>query len=229
MQIDIQAIYCGHNKVFSTAKGKPFNSSYQKQPLETDHYEIDKNGFKLDHQSDKENHGGVDKAICVYSLKDYTFLEEKYNISLPKCAFGENLSILKLNDEEICLGDQFQYGEMLVEVSQPRQPCWKIGSVTGIKKLTALLVKEYRSGFYLRVLKGGSITARDKLILLNRTYPDYSIAFINKLSFNAKKYQEEIKALLNCEIMAEAYRDSLKKRYKEKEVGLQEWQEEGYK
>jgi MOSC domain-containing protein YiiM len=228
MQIEIKQIYCGQSHLFTTQKGKEFNSSYQKQALNKEQYEINVNGFLLDTQSDKENHGGSDKAICVYSLEDYAFLEEKYDIQLPNCAFGENLSIINLNDKDICLGDQFQYGETILEVSQPRQPCWKISSVTGIKKLTALIVKEYRSGFYLRVLKGGRVTPDDKLILLSRTYPDYTIAFINKISFNAKNHQEEIKEVLKCEKLAEAYRDALQKRYKEQEEGLQEWQEDDY-
>lgn len=221
MQIEIDSIYCGESKVFNTAKGKKFDSSYQKKALQHPSYNINEMGFILDTQSDTENHGGVDKAICVYSLEDYAFLENKYDISLPDCAFGENLSIRGINDSDVCLGDQFAYGEAIVEVSQPRQPCWKISSVTGIKKLTAMVVKEYRSGFYLRVLKGGKVTLNDKLILLNRSYPEYTIAYINKIAFNAKNHQEEIKEVLNCEVMAEAYRDSLQKRYKEKEQGLQ--------
>lgn len=228
MQIEIQEIYCGQNKVFTTRKGKEFDSSYQKSALKNKVYEIDKNGFKLDNQSDKENHGGVDKAICAYAFEDYAFLEKKYDISLPSCAFGENLSISGVNDTDICLGDQFQYGEAILEVSQPRQPCWKISSVTGIKKLTALLVKEHKSGFYLRVLKGGKVTPKDKLILQSRTYPNYTIAFINTIAFDAKNHQEEIKEVLKCKVLAEAYQDSLQKRYKGKEEGLQEWQEDDY-
>lgn len=228
MQIEVKQIYCGKTDVFTTPKGKEFASSYQKQPLNKEQYEINENGFLLDTQSDRENHGGRDKAICVYALDDYALLENKYDISLPSCAFGENLSIINANDTQVCIGDQFQYGETIVEVSQPRQPCWKISSVTGIKKLTALVVKEYKTGFYLRVLKGGVITPKDKLELISRDYPKYTISFINQIAFDAKSHQQEIKEVLACEKLAEAYRDALQKRYKEKEEGLQEWQKDGY-
>ncbi|CAA6802345.1 MAG: MOSC domain-containing protein [uncultured Sulfurovum sp.] len=228
MKIDVKQIYCGQDESLKNAKGKTYHSSYKKVALNKPAYEINENGFKLDNQSDKESHGGIDKAICVYPLKSYRYLEEKYDITLPTCTFGENLSILGVDDSDICLGDKFAYGETIVEVSQPRQPCWKISSIVGIKKLTAMVVKEYKSGFYLRVLQTGKIRPQDKLELISRDYPKLSIEFINQVAFNAKENQENIKEVLECNKLAEAYQVSLQKRYKEKEVGLQEWQEDDY-
>lgn len=228
MKIDIKQIYCGKEAKINDGKRKTYHSSYQKVALGLDAYEIDENGFKLDTQSDRENHGGVDKAICVYALKNYEYLEKTYDISLRACAFGENLSILGVDDSDICLGDKFAYGETIVEVSQPRQPCWKISSIVGIKKLTALVVKEHKSGFYLRVLKSGKVKPTDKLELISREYPQFSIAFINQIAFNAKTNQENIKEVLACKQLAKAYRFSLERRYKEKEEGLQDWQGDDY-
>lgn len=103
----------------------------------------------MDTQSDKIHHGGIDKAVCVYSQKYYPYFREKYDLKLPKCAFGENFTIEDLDDSEVCLGDKFQCGEVIFEVSQPRQPCWKISSVSGIKSLTALIVKNIKQDFIL--------------------------------------------------------------------------------
>ncbi|CAA6803373.1 MAG: Uncharacterized protein conserved in bacteria [uncultured Sulfurovum sp.] len=228
MKIDVKQIYCGQEESLKNARGKTYHSSYKKVALNKLAYEINENGFRLDHQSDKESHGGIDKAICVYPLKNYTYLEEKYDITLPACAFGENLSIRDVDDSDICLGDKFTYGETIVEVSQPRQPCWKISSIVGIKKLTAMVVKEHKSGFYLRVLEAGKITPSDKMELISRDYPKFTIEFINQIAFNAKENQKNIKEVLECEKLAEAYRISLEKRYQQKEVGLQAWQEDDY-
>ncbi|CAA6812969.1 MAG: MOSC domain-containing protein [uncultured Sulfurovum sp.] len=228
MQIEVKNIYCGKEQTINDGKREAYHSSYQKTPQNLTTYEVDENGFLLDHQSDKESHGGVDKAICVFSLDDYSYLENKFDISLPACAFGENLNILGADDSDICLGDQFAYGELIVEVSQPRQPCWKISSIIGIKKLTAMIVKENKTGFYLRVLQGGNVSPNDKLELLSRDYPKFSIEFINQISFNAKSNQENIKEVLGCDKLSEGYRVSLQHRYKEKEVGLQEWQYDEY-
>ena len=228
MKIAIKHIYCGQSKKINDGKREEYSSSYQKKALNKTSYEINKNGFKDDTQSDKESHGGIDKAICVYSLDDYRYFEEKNEITLPACAFGENLSIVGVNDSNICIGDKFTCGEVIFEVSQPRQPCWKISSIVGIKKLTALIVKEYKTGFYFRVLQSGQIKPSDELELLARPYPKLSIKHINQIYFNAKEHQEEIAEALKCDKISKAYREDLTKRYKDEEIGLQEWQRDAY-
>jgi len=224
MQIIVKDIFCGKEQKIDSTKKKEFNSSYQKKLLNNDSYSITNTGFILDKQSDKENHGGIDKAICAYSFDYYKYLEDTYDISLPLCAFGENLSLLGVNDSEICLGDRFQYGEVTLEVSQPRQPCWKISTIVGIKNLTSIVVKEFKTGFYFRVIKSGAITPADTLSLISREYPNFTIEYINKIAFNAKDNQENIREVMECPRLANAYRVSLHKRYKNKEYGLQDWQ-----
>jgi MOSC domain-containing protein YiiM len=228
MKIEIKHIYCGESQKINDGKREEYASSYQKKDLNKDSYALDKNGFKDDTQSAVESHGGVDKAVCVYSLERYKYLEEKYNIELPNCAFGENFSIVGADDGDVCLGDKLTCGEVIFEVSQPRQPCWKISSIIGIKKLTAMIVKEYKTGFYLRVLQSGTIKPTDKMELLSCKYPKFTIEFINKIAFNAKDNQEALKELLGCNELARDYHDSLAKRYKDKDVGLQEWQRDEY-
>ncbi len=228
MKIEIKHIYCGKEEKISDGKREEYLSSYLKKSLNHESYVINKEGFELDTQSDKESHGGVDKAVCVYSLDDYAYLEKKYDIKLPDCAFGENLSIVDADDSQVCLGDQFSCGEVVFEVSQPRQPCWKISSIIGIKKLTAMIVKEYKTGFYLRVLQSGNITPNDKLELTSRKYPKFTIEFINKIAYNAKDNQEALKELLGCSELSRDYHESLSTRYKDKEVGLQDWQRDDY-
>jgi len=98
----------------------------------------------------------------------------------------------------------------------------------GIKKLTAMLVKEHRSGFYFRVLQSGSIKPSDQLELISRDYPKFTIEFVNQVSFKAKNNQSNIKELLGCEKLSKAYKISLEQRYKEKEEGLQAWQLDEY-
>ena len=224
MNIFVKDLFCGKDKKITNSKRKEFNSSYQKKLLNNSSYAISHTGFILDEQSDKENHGGEDKAICAYSFDYYQYLENTYNISLPMCAFGENLSLQGVSDGEICLGDRFAYGEVTLEVSQPRQPCWKISTIVGIKNLTSIVVKEFKTGFYFRVIKSGEVTPKDTLELLSRDYPKFTIEYINKIAYNAKDNQENIKEVLKCPKLADAYRVSITKRYKDKQSGLQDWQ-----
>lgn len=227
MVIKIKYIFCGQKQDMDNGK-KQYQSSYKKVDLKKQNYYIDELGFKDDTQSDKEHHGGIDKAVCVYSLEAYEFFKKKYNFDLEICSFGENLSIEEFSDADICLGDVFRCGEVLFEVSQPRQPCWKISSIVGIKSLTSLVVKDFKTGFYLRVIEKGFIKKGDSLILEQRKHAKLTIEFINKCAFNAKDNQENIKEILESKSLALAYRTSLLKRYKNKESGLQEWQKDNY-
>ncbi len=226
--ISIENIFCASKeKDFCTLKGKEYKSSYIKKTIGSTYIEY--LGSKDDTQSDKNHHGGIDKAICVYSKEYYDFFKQKHNITLPLCAFGENLSILGANDNDICIGDRFKCGEVIFEVSQPRQPCWKISSVLNIKNLTSLVVKEFKTGFYFRVIKEGLITKDDKIEVISREYPLLTIEFINKCAFDAKNNQKNIKQILQSTRLANAYRVSLQRRLKNKEVGIQDWQEDNYK
>jgi MOSC domain-containing protein YiiM len=224
----IKNIYCGKKQIINDGKRREYQSSYKKLALNKPEYFVDKNGFIDDTQSDKENHGGIDKAICAYSQKYYDFFKSEHSLNLPNCAFGENLTILDLDDSEICLGDKFEYGETILEVSQPRQPCWKISSIIGIKNLTGLVTKEQKTGFYFRVLKEGKVFENSQLKLISRDFPKLTIEYINQCAFNAKNNQENIKEILECEKLAEDYRISLERRYKNREAGLQDWQKDDY-
>jgi len=147
----IKHIYSGKVEDINDRKRKLYPSAYRKQPMPP-HKRLFVNsmGFIDDMQGDTINHGGADKAVCVYSQKYYDFFKNIHHLDLPECAFGENLTILDLDDSDVCIGDQFKCGEVIFEVSQPRQPCWKISSIIGIKNLTSLVVKEHKTGFYLR-------------------------------------------------------------------------------
>jgi len=224
----VKSIYCGESQRIDDGKRAPYNSSYKKSTLKKNEFYINELGFVDDKQSDNENHGGVDKAVCIYTQKYYEYFKKHYNIDLPECAFGENITILDLDDTQVCIGDKFRFGKVLLEVSQPRQPCWKISSIMQIKNLTSLLVKDSKTGFYVRVLEEGSVTKADTLELISREYPQYTIEFVNKCSFDAKNNQENIIALLECPKLSDAFKESLQKRLRNKEQGLQEWQKDNY-
>lgn len=225
----IKQIYCGKVEMIDDGKRETYPSAYSKEKVAPHKMLfITKTGFTDDQQADRENHGGEDKAVCVYSQKYYDFFKQMHDLGLPECAFGENLTILDLDDSEVCIGDRFQCGEVIFEVSQPRQPCWKISSIIGVKRLTALVVKEHKTGFYLRVIQEGRISADDTLELISREYPKFTIEFVNQCAFNAKENQENIKEILACDKLAKAYHESLSKRYKFKEQGIQKWQQDEY-
>ncbi|QKJ24403.1 MOSC domain-containing protein [Poseidonibacter lekithochrous] len=224
MTYKIKEIYTGLEEQLQK-KNKTYKTSYKKQPINGSQY-VNFQGLEEDNQSDKEVHGGVQRALCVFTQGSYDFFKEKHNINLPTCALGENITLLDCDDKDICLGDRFSCGEAVFEVSQPRQPCWIISSILGIKKLTALIVKEGRSGFYLRVIKEGKICKEDEFKLQIRKHENLNIEYINKCYYNAKENQEQIKEILEVPELSPFYRDDLLKRYKNKEFGLESFQKD---
>lgn len=129
-------------------------SAIAKQSCETA-IQVSAQGLLGDEQADQVNHGGADKALLVIPESNYALhgvVDQRFGF------LGENLTITGLDETEVRVGDQLQMGSVLLEVSQPRSPCWKLGQING----SQLFVKHYslsgRVGFYCRVLKPGEIS-----------------------------------------------------------------------
>jgi MOSC domain-containing protein YiiM len=122
-----------------------------------------------DGQADLENHGGVDKAVYAYSHDHLPawMAEIGYGDAID-APFGENLSVAGVDERGVCIGDRWQWGEAVLEVAQPRWPCFKLGLHAGHRDLPALLIERERSGWYSRVIVPGEAPVRGELTLLHR-------------------------------------------------------------
>lgn len=138
-----------------------------------------------DGQADLQNHGGVDKAVLAYSADHYTgWLAELGMPDLPFGAFGENLTVSGLTEAGVCVGDVWRCGDVVFEVSQPRQPCWKLARRWKVKELPAMVVATGRSGWYLRVLAEGTIEAGQAFELAERPNPEWTIERANRVLYH---------------------------------------------
>lgn len=205
----IKEIFSGLEEIFSK-DNISFYTSYRKKSILKKVF-VNFLGFESDNQSDKRYHGGVDQAICVFCEDEYEFLKIKYGFDLPKCSFGENITLLNISDKDICIGDIFKCGEVIFEVSHPRVPCHKISDVTGIKDLTSIVKKECKTGFYLRVIKEGNIEKSSSFKLEERKYPKYSIEFVNKCLIYPEQNKDNIKKLLICKELSETFKKMIEK------------------
>jgi MOSC domain-containing protein YiiM len=141
-----------------------------------------------DGQSDLKHHGGVDKAVLAYSADHYPGWRSELRIpGMPHGAFGENLTIRGMSEETVCIGDILRMGPVTFEVSQPRQPCWKLARRWRMHALTALVVQNGKSGWYLRVLEEGFIEAGMPVERLKRPSPEWTIARANRIMNHCKK------------------------------------------
>lgn len=166
-------------------------------------------GLTGDEQADLVNHGGESKAICVYNYDHYPRWESLLGHSLPHGAFGENLTVTGLSEQEIHIGDIFRIGSAIVQVSQPRQPCWKLAMKWGLEELPLLVTESGATGFYFRVLEAGNVATGDPLRLESRHASAFSVAEANRIMHTDKEDVAGIRRLLEIDELSSSWRKTL--------------------
>jgi len=138
--------------------------------------EIGPTGFVRDEQADLEAHGGLEKAIHHYPGDHYAaWRDELGRDDLHAGGFGENLSTIGLTEETLCIGDVLSLGTATVQVSQGRQPCWKLAAHSGEERMAYLFQKTGRTGWYYRVLEPGHVKPGDAIALVERRCPGWTV------------------------------------------------------
>ncbi|MGZ9583542.1 MOSC domain-containing protein [Paenibacillus marinisediminis] len=169
-------------------------------------------GFEGDGQADQKHHGGPDKAVCVFAEEHYTYWSEEIGRPLPSSAFGENLTTSGLVESDVHIGDTFRIGEAVVQVSQPRQPCFKLAARYDHKELPIWMQNTGYTGYYLRVLEPGRVTVGDPIELLSREPSALSIQYANEVMHQKLHGAEGIERLLAVPALSSSWRASLSKR-----------------
>ncbi len=190
-------------------KNKTWETGSFKTPIKE--CEVTNTGLKGDKFADTKHHGGRDKAVFANALSNYTKWQEflKLDKPLPYGALAENLTVENIDEGDVFIGDVHQIGEVILEVSQPREPCWKIGQKWHNKYFTKYIYDTGETGWYYRVLQGGIIKQNDDLKLIKRIQDKVSIKKANDILRNPKKYPEMLSYLLDLEILAPAWKESL--------------------
>lgn len=132
---------------------------------------ITKDGLAGDAQADRRVHGGPEKAVHHYAGENYAALAERFPRiaeTLVVGSIGENISTVGLDEMTVCIGDVFRIGSAVLQVSQPRRPCWKIDARYGIAGITAHIVESGRTGWYYRVLEEGVAASGDAFVHVER-------------------------------------------------------------
>lgn len=165
---------------------KPWTTGFFKAPVEGPVF-ASRTNLSGDGQADLKNHGGVDKAVLAYSADHYPDWREELSMpDMPHGAFGENLTISGVSERSVCIGDILRIGPVIFEVSQPRQPCWKLARRWRLHALTGMVVRDGRSGWYLRVIEEGWLAASEAVLLVDRPNPDWPIARANRILHHCK-------------------------------------------
>jgi MOSC domain-containing protein YiiM len=165
-----------------------------------------------DGQADLIHHGGEDKAVCVYPEEHYSYWEKELGSRLPEAAFGENFSVSGMKESAVHIGDVFEVGEAVVQISQPREPCYKPAARLGIKELPQLIRETGYSGYYIRVLQEGVVKPGDYLKRIKTGEKKITIAEANRIKYHDTKNAEKTAELLQEAALADAWRIPLEKR-----------------
>lgn len=168
-------------------------------------------GFVDDAQADLTVHGGTDKAILHYAADHYPAWAADYGDGLPDSlrtpgAFGENLSSSGWTEDTVHLGDVIRIGTVLVEVTQARQPCFKLNVRHGLPDLSYRVLKTVRCGWYYRVRETGAIAPGDTAALVDRPHPEWSVRRGFEVLMGNARDRDTLSALGALPCLAEAWK-----------------------
>ncbi|MBQ0720741.1 MAG: MOSC domain-containing protein [Gammaproteobacteria bacterium] len=206
----IQGLYCGQSQILQP--GNEATGIFKKPVSQV---AVDELGIKGDVQVDKRYHGGPDKALHQYSLASYRRIVAAYpdldGVAVPG-SMGENISIGEMAEATVCIGDIYRFGAVLVQVSEPRRPCWKINTKFEHNDLSEFIEHERITGWYYRVLEAGDISVGDGAALLERPNPRVNIDYFNTVLNMAQPSRSKLVTLIDCAGLANYLRVRLEEK-----------------
>jgi MOSC domain-containing protein YiiM len=192
-----------------TADHQSTTTAFRKEPITTAEIYLTLTGFTGDMVFDKKHHGGNDKAICCYSADRFSHWKKELNFDLVPSAFGENLTLSgdASLEENVFIGDRYQLGEAIVEVSEPRGPCYIIGIRYNYKPFAQLCQDNGYTGYYLRTIKEGLVKPSDNLVHLSSHPEQISVMHVNQIRYHDSKNKAELERLVNLEELTLEWRE----------------------
>ena len=195
---------------------RPWVTGFFKTPIQGDLW-LGRTNLAGDGQADLKNHGGVDKAVLAYSADHYNYWRHHLNRpDLPYGAFGENFTIAGQTEATVCIGDIYAIGDARVQVSQPRQPCWKLARRWRVEDLALQVKANGLSGWYLRVLQEGLVKPGAEVRLCvgagspqeSRPWPQWTVARANHLMHHQPQ-DPAAAELAQCPLLSQNWRAKL--------------------
>lgn len=172
-------------------------------------------GLRGDEQADLTVHGGPDKAVYFYPSEHYRRWRQdvpRHAHMLVAGAFGENVTTAGLDEDSVSIGDVLRIGTADLQVTQPRQPCFKLALRFDDSGLGRLMMQTGRTGWYTRVLTPGLLTAGDEVRVVRRPNPAWTISRFNRFILNWRDAQGEYAELVALEGLAEVWRHTVRER-----------------
>jgi len=197
-------------------KDKIVTTGIFKQPVSG---RVDIKQFNIvgDQQVDLKNHGGEHKAVYGFASDHYPFWRDKLALDeLTYGRFGENLTIDGLDEKRLCIGDQIQVGQTLLEITQPRVPCFKLGMAFELDAMPRLFVEHAATGIYFRVIEPGSVAAGDTVTCITAHPEKITVQALFRAYFNKKiaieDKQKTLRNALKIDALSDEWREKVENR-----------------
>ena len=206
----IVAAFVGQPRPIGEIRGRTVVSAIAKAPVTSPWLDLSATNLAGDRQADLSVHGGPDKAVYVYPAHHYpAWQADGFDVEVG--GFGENLTLAGVSEDHVCLGDTWRWGEALVEVSQPRAPCYKLSLHTGRKDVGPRMLATGRCGWYLRVLETGTVPTAGALTLERRDAdaPTVAEAFAAMFDDERAARTDVVARVLASPALAAAWREPL--------------------
>jgi MOSC domain-containing protein YiiM len=210
----VHALYVGGTATHEY-QGREVETAFFKYPVEGARL-LTKLGFEGDAQADRVHHGGPDKAALLYALEHYDYWRENLGKDPGPSALGENLTVDGFTEENVCIGDIYRVGGAVVQVCQPRVPCYKTAIRRGVPDMMQRVVASGRSGIYVCVLTEGLVQVGDTVELLERPAGAPTAASLNYLLHHDKENKAAAAVAIEIEALAAVWKKVLRMRLGER-------------
>jgi len=189
-------------------KGRTVHTGVWKNPV-TGRCRVGRLNLEGDGQGDLAGHGGEHRAVFVYQIESYRYWREQLKRSdFVYGQFGENFTIEGLNDDTVCIGDRFEVGTAIFEVTQPRVTCFRVGIRMNEPRMASLLTSSGRPGFYFRVLREGEVAAGDEIVKVGEAGERMTVAEINALLYLPGHARDRLERALRIEALSRGWHSS---------------------
>lgn len=206
-------------QILSTNIAKPTTITWRGKQEQTGIYKTPTNkpiflgqhDVQGDTVSDRKHHGGEFKACYIFSAAHYSYWQNLYpNLNWDYGMMGENLTISGFNETQIHVGDIYKVGNALVQITQPREPCYKFGIKFGTQKVVKQFIEHGYPGTYLRVLEEGYVTKGDAFTLVSKAPNSLTVFELYNLIYAKTKDQKLLQLAINNQAIPQRKRDKLK-------------------
>ena len=207
-------------KVISTNLGKPTKIVWNGKETSTGIYKypvnealfLDMEDVQGDTVVDRKHHGGTFKACYLFSADNYSYWKEKYPLlDWNWGMFGENLTIEGLDESQVRIGSTYKLGTALVQITQPREPCYKLGIRFGDQTILKQFIDHGFPGTYIKILEAGKVSTGDTMELVEESKVALTVQQFYNLLFSKIKDQDALQMAIQNEALPLKKREKLKK------------------